>query len=284
MNLIARYVGLSNEFGSLFTDLLIEGRDIDLDLIRISHDHFDYMVKRSNTIITLIETGDLWDAEILTRPLMECTVKLCFICYASKDERPQLLKEYMNDLPEINQLNQSERAKKSRTIIPARDRGRMVMDGLVLADNEEERLRELWPKNKRRSLVQKWSFTEMVRVLNKRTEPMFKLDLFSAFIHSYGLSSHLIHADESGMGIVADRDSREAEEKEMMNIAHMQNLLDLTLVSSMLVTAGLSTALNIKVKETSELTQKFQHVTAYKEPVAEKLAEKWADMYSKLNA
>lgn len=283
MDIIERYMALANEFGSLMTDILIEGRDVDPDLVDMSWKHFDYSVKRSNSIVILIQNNAFWDAEILARPLIECTVRLCFVCYSPREERRTLVKEYNESLYEINKLEQSEKAKKSLTIAPARDRGRVLLEGLILSSEEEDRIRASWPKSRRQALKQKWSFSEMVRQLDKWTKPFFKADLFSAFIHSYGISSHLIHADESGIGVINDRERRADQERHMMDTAHMHNLLDLVLVSSMLMTAGLSIALNIRVEEAAKLASDFDDIHSYKEPVVEHLVEKWRHMYKNID-
>lgn len=158
------------------------------------------------------------------------------------------------------------------------------MEGLILTSDEEETLRSRWSKARRQALKQKWSFSEMVRQLDKWTKPLFKVDLFSASIHSYGISSHLIHADESGIGLTNDRKRREDEERRLMEETHAHNLMDLVLVSSMLMTAGLATALRIRVDETSKLIAEFNGIHSYKEPVVESLVEKWEHMYQKLNS
>lgn len=284
MDLISRYVALASEFGSLMTDILIEGRNINPELVSMSWKNFDYSVKRSNSIILLIQGGALWDAEILARPLIECTVRICFVCYSPEEERSALIKEYNEYLYEINRLEQSERAKKSSTIAHAADKGKILLEGLILTSEEEENLRSRWPKVRRQALKQKWSFSEMVRQLDKWTKPLFKADLFSAFVHSYGISSHLIHADESGIGVVNDRERREDQERHLMEEAHTHNLMDLVLVSSMLMTAGLATALNVRVEETAKLVAKFNGIHSYKEPVVESLVEKWKHMYQKLDS
>ncbi len=283
MELLGRYAALANEFGSLITDLLIEHHESEPELVSMHWKHFDFAVHRSNAIYTLIESGCYWDAEILARPLLECTVRICFVCYSPKDIRKELIKEYFEDLYEINRLEQSEKAKKSRTIIPAEDRGKILLDGMVLPEEEEDLIRKKWTKKERRTLKQKWSFSEMIRVLDGWTKPYFDKNLFSSFVHSYGISSHLIHADESGIGVIIDRDQREEEEKKLMDQAHIHNLLDLTLVSSMLMATGLSISFNSKVKEVHSLVNEFNSMHAYTEPVVDKLVDKWKDMYKKLH-
>lgn len=284
MELLGRYVALANEFGSLMTDILIEHHESEPELVSMHWKHFDFAVQRSNAIYTLIESGCYWDAEIIARPLLECTVRMCFVCYSPQDIRKELIKEYFEDLYEINRLEQSEKAKKSRTIVPAEDRGKILLDGMVLPEDEEDVIRKKWTKKERRSLKQKWSFSEMIRVLDGWTKPHFDKNLFSAFVHSYGISSHLIHADESGIGVIIDRQQREEKEKELMNQAHIHNLLDLTLVSSMLMATGLSIALNSKVKEVHALVNEFNSIHAHKDPVVDKLVDKWKGMYKKLHS
>ena len=130
MDLITRYIALANEFGSLYIDLLIEGEDIESDIIRICNDLNGYSTDRSNSMLTLIRAGQYWDAEIIARPLIECTVRSCFICYSPKDVRASLAREYLLLLPEINRLNQSERAKKVRPVMRNGDKGNIDIPSL----------------------------------------------------------------------------------------------------------------------------------------------------------
>ncbi len=283
MNLLERYAALSNEFGSLMTDLCIEHHENEPELISMHWKHSDFAVHRSNAMFTLIQSGCYWDAEIIARPLLECTVRMCFVCYAPVETRKELIREYFEDLYQINRLEQSEKAKKSRTIIAAQERSKILLDGMVLTEAEEEEIRKKWTKKERRALKQKWSFSEMIRDLDNRVKPLFDQDLFCAFTHSYGISSHLIHADESGIGVILDREQREDREKELMNQSHIHNLLDLTLVSSMLMAMGLSIALKSRMEEVHDLVNKFNEIHAYKEPVVDELVDKWADFYKRID-
>ena len=160
------------------------------------------------------------------RALIECTVRMCYVCYAPRDAIPNLIKEYARSLYEVSRLEQSERAKKSQTLAHATKRGGALYNNpIILSSDAEECLRSRWPKSKRQVLKQKWSFSEMIKQLDKWVKPHFRTDIVSSFIHSYGISNHLIHAGESGMGVVANRKAKPQDEQSMMGTAHLHKLL-----------------------------------------------------------
>lgn len=279
-----RYVALGNEFGSLMTDLIYESHPTLPELSRFASSHFDYCIDRSNAIYLLLHQRAYWDAEIVMRPLIECTVRMCYVCYAPSDAIPNLIEEYARSLYEVNRIEQSERAKKSRTQTHATERGGVPYDSpIILSSDAEEYLRSRWPKSKRQALKQKWSFSEMIKQLDQWTKPHFRTDIFSSFIHSYGISSHLIHADESGMGVVANRKAKPDDEQSMMETAHLHKLLDLTLSSSMLTTIGLAVATNNRVEEAAELVNNYEGLQAYEDPAVVALMKKWALKRQELN-
>lgn len=266
------------------TDLIYESHPTVPELSRFASSHFDYCIDRSNAIYLLLHQRAYWDAEIVMRPLIECTVRMCYVCYAPSDAIPNLIEEYARSLYEVNRLEQSERAKKSQTQAHAAKRGGVPYDNpIILSSDAEEYLRSRWPKAKRQALKQKWSFSEMIKQLDQWTKPRFRTDIFSSFIHSYGISSHLIHADESGMGVVANRKAKPEDEQNMMEIAHLHKLLDLTLSSSMLTTIGLAVATNNRVEEAAELVNNYESLQAYEDPAVVALMEKWALKREELN-
>jgi len=285
LEIISRYVALGNEFGSLMTDLIYESHLTSPELSRFASSHFDYCIDRSNAIYLLLRQHAYWDAEIVMRPLIECTVRMCYVCYAPSDAIPNLIEEYARSLYEVNRLEQSERAKKSQTLAYATRRGGGRYDNpIILPSDAEEYLRSRWPKSKRQALKQKWSFSEMIKQLDQWVKPHFKIDIFSNFIHSYGISSHLIHADESGMGVVSNRKAKPENEQSMMETTHLNKLLDLALTSSMLTTIGMAVVTNNRVEEAVELVNKYVSLQSREDPAVVALMEKWALKGEELNS
>lgn len=279
MNSIDQYIALSNEFGSLFADLLLEGRKECPELVSVASDIFDYYVQRSNSLICLVENGAYWDAHILIRPILESAIKLCFICYSEEQQQSIRLEEYFHHLPNINKLQQSEHAKKVLNVSPKNDRHAIKMKAVVLSFYEEEILRRKYTKKYRKQIKQKWSFSEMIKSIDGSAKESNLNNTFLALSQSYGISSHLIHADETGIGLIKDRNRREIDEKKLMDKEHAYWLLSIIVMVSMMCTVGLSKSLKIREHEAMELWDKFKDVDSERESISSELLEKWKGFY-----
>jgi hypothetical protein len=170
----------------------------------------------------LIQYGYLWDAEIMMRPIMEATLRVAFLSFASDEEQVIRCREFWDELPDIERLKQSQRARISVQRMPEGPNSYDFIRNLILSPEEEETLRKEWPGKRRKALEQKWSFSEIMRSLEV-SQP--GLSIAQAATHNYGLSSHLIHADFTGVSIPIDRDNREPDERRKLIRAHSARLL-----------------------------------------------------------
>jgi hypothetical protein len=80
-------------------------------------------------------------------------------------------------------------------------------------------------KPKRTALTQKWSFSEMARVLRGFHRQEIDLRLFGSFLHTYAVSSHLIHADQTAMNLIWERRERPNQERDALVAAHAARLI-----------------------------------------------------------
>ncbi|MBT2342139.1 hypothetical protein J7E36_23735 [Pseudomonas fluorescens] len=126
-------------------------------------------------------------------------------------------------LNEIEDLQRSERAKPFAAGSDNQDT-QMLIGGVILDPDHEAELRAKWPKSKRNSLKQKWSFSEMARVLCDFHKNGLDLRGYKSFLHGYGMSSHLIHADQTAMDLIRDRSTREPQERALLERAHFAGL------------------------------------------------------------
>lgn len=127
-------------------------------------------------------------------------------------------------MAEINQLKQSEQAKKNLHHLGQHETNYLAYTPLVLSEEKENEIRAKWTKAERQKIEQKWSFTEMVNTLakNYRGQPM---EIFVTLLHSYRMSSHVTHGDETGILIIRERDGRPLLEREQANFAHYLRIL-----------------------------------------------------------
>ena len=76
----------------------------------------EFIITRLSTVTDLAIQGNNWDAEIVYRSALECLIKLTFITSAFGEEREKRLKEFWEDLRDVNLIKQSEQAKKNLSI------------------------------------------------------------------------------------------------------------------------------------------------------------------------
>ncbi|GGA19315.1 DUF5677 domain-containing protein [Dyella nitratireducens] len=171
----------------------------------------------------LLQEWKLWDCDILMRSALECATRFLFVAVANNPERSQRIEEYTTSLNEIEDILRSEKAKTA-AVNADDDHDAMLLGGAALSPDKEAELRSKWPQSKRKALKQKWSFSEIVRVLERVNYPTLNLTKYGSLLHSYGLSSHLIHADQTAMNLMRDRATRTAEERRLLEQAHFARL------------------------------------------------------------
>jgi hypothetical protein len=238
---------------------LEENRDTDPGLVNFVHAQSYFIGDRSQSLVILIQNGRLWDAEIIMRTIMEATIHILFVCYTHEDERGQKIREFWSDLAEINDLKRSEKAKIILQRIGSNRSTEMGIKPLVLTEDEEKALRDKWPKKRRQSLEQKWSFTEIVFFLESNMHESRGGELIRSTLHNYALSSHLIHADETALSLLWDRNHRAPEEQEKLISAHASRLLSDSLTFMFVVW---SAVLDVFRLEKSQLNSIFGEAKA----------------------
>ena len=182
-----------------------------------------YYSERCQSINLLLQEWKLWDCDIIMRAALECATRFLFVSIAPLEERGSRIDEYSVLLNEIEDLQRSERAKPFATESNNQDT-QMLIGGVILVPDQEAELREKWPKSKRNALKQKWSFTEMARVLCEFHDDGLDLRGYKSFLHGYGISSHFIHADQTAMDLIWDRATREPQERALLERAHFARL------------------------------------------------------------
>jgi hypothetical protein len=202
--------------------------------------------ERIDSMLVLADYGRLWDVEILERSLQEATIKMLFICLTDSVERQRRIKEYSQDLYEIDLLKRSNRARDMLSIVDHDEVLRSPLEPLILDSSEEKRLTEKWPQRRRKALEQKWSFSEMLKDLDSFFAQRADAPFMKVALHNYGISSHLIHADDTALGLVMDRLSREPREQEAMVVAHLLRMLGDTFWFTAMSCIAVKHALGVK--------------------------------------
>jgi len=181
---------------------------------------FAYMSERSQAISFLVSAGYVWDAEIIVRSFYEAHAKIWFICLSPESERRALVDEFWETTGALHNRRRSAQAGESAEVF--RRHGAHA-DEVVMASLARDDLfpPDILNKQGRRTVEQKWSFTEIVRHLRQNAPAEFDLSDLGGLLHMYGQASHLIHADESALDLMLDRQLRDRSELRTLAEAHV---------------------------------------------------------------
>lgn len=200
-----------------------ESKPTEARYSRFATGQMHYYGERCQSLNLLLQDWKLWDSDILMRSATECATRFIFVSISEPTERANRIEEYEVALNEIDDLQWSEKAKPAVAASTDSDTT-MLLGGVVLSPEREAELRARWPKAKRAQLKQKWSFSEMVRQLSEFHDDGIDLRHYKSLLHGYGLSSHLIHADQTAINMFWDRQEREPHVRKMQEQAHFARL------------------------------------------------------------
>lgn len=216
-----------------------------------------YVSERCQAFSMLMQYGYLWDADIVMRCIVEASIRIGYLSFASEAERKIRASEYWDYLAEINQIKLSNRASLAvqTTGEESLKRG---LEPLILSPTEDAKLREKWSSKKRQDIEQKWSFTRIINSLENHMIETTGTSAMKSALWTYGLSSHLIHADETAMKITGDRLQRPEPEQKKQIIAHAARLFSDEISNMVFVAFALTYALETPQTELKSLVKKIE--------------------------
>lgn len=221
--LLSSSVNLYSQIRNLFQGSIEACREIEPEFASFAGVQMSYYSSRCQSMNILLQEWKLWDCDILMRSALECATRFLFVCIAPSPERKSRIEEYSVHLNEVEDIQRSERARiAAKNTLDSE--AAMLFGGAVLDDEDEVALRARWPKPRRKLLKQKWSFSEIVHSLEKFKQDGLDLTNYGSLLHSYGLSSHLIHADQTAMDLMYDRATRTADVRALQERAHFARL------------------------------------------------------------
>ncbi|MGV3589246.1 MAG: DUF5677 domain-containing protein [Adhaeribacter sp.] len=192
--------------------------------IRNVYPIIEFIIERLESVVHLTTVERIWDAEIVLRSALETFIKFLFIASTDKKEQEQRLKEFWEDLAEVNSIKQSEQAKKNLQHLGQNEIHMLAYSPVVLSEEDEKLLRDKWNKRNRQQLEQKWSFSSIIASLSQSNKGK-PFDMLPTLAHSYRMSSHVTHGDETGILIISERNSRTQEKQNIANFAHYLRLI-----------------------------------------------------------
>ena len=212
------FISASNEIDNGMRSLLSGENDEFSHFARNMH---AFIHERIDALFILIQTGCLWDADMILRSVAEASIKLIFVSIQLADERNNKALEFWVDIAEINQIKQAKQAEAVVENLKDTDFNPLHIEPITMSKNDLDRLTKKWPRNKRQRILQSWSYNEMVKQIAAKTDNK----TIESLARNFTQSSHLIHADETALGVINDRKNRTPEEKNALIILHERRLL-----------------------------------------------------------
>lgn len=194
----------------------------------------------SESALLLVSNVRLWDAEMLIRSVLEGTYKLAFLCVGDSKERSVKLEEYWETMPEMALIKRHKRAQEllAKVDNPQADIWRPIRD-LLLKPDEFADLECQYPSRVRQKLEQRWSFSEIAKVLSAPEFSSCGSDALVIMMLGYGMAGHLLHQDADAIGLIWDRNHRDPERLRAIELAHgareLSDLVSLAMLRTFMV-------------------------------------------------
>ncbi len=179
----------------------------------------------SESVFLLISNVKLWDSDILIRAVIEGTFKYLFLCVGNENEREIKLREYWDDLPEINRIKRHLRIQEFLAKVDGSgensgaDEWKPLRDMLLNLDELND-LQSRYPRKSRQQIEQKWAFNEIAQTIAKPEIDPGGYQAMKSMNFSYGMASHMVHQDADAISIIWDRNRREPERLASIELAH----------------------------------------------------------------
>ena len=169
--------------------------------------------------LILIQSGKAWDADLISRSVMEGSVKLTYMLYGSTAEIELKTEEYWHTLPLFSVIRHGEHARMFLDAIPNADAPEwQPFNELLVKPEVVASIRARYSKKARQALEERWSFAGICRFFATTNEP--GLRHLAHLAHGYSMSSHLIHKDADSIGMIWERATRDEARRRAVTLGH----------------------------------------------------------------
>lgn len=193
--------------------------------------------RATESSLLLCAYGQLWDAEILARSVLEGSLKFAYMLQ-SPETFEQRHDEYASHLFSIAVMKDHRKSEELLASVddPQDPQWRPIRERLLSIEELGE-LGSTYDRVHRRELESRWGFTGLVGELSRSGDPLFRN--LGGLAHTYSMASHILHTDMVGASIPMDRDLRSDDRRETIHLAHEGRLISDVLVFLYLrLTAG----------------------------------------------
>jgi len=180
--------------------------------------------RSSESVLLLCAYGQLWDADVVGRSVVEGSLKLVYLLQ-SQETFQQRHQEYAVDLFDIASLKDHRKGLDLLAVVKdSASREWLPIQEMLLSDEEAAVIQLKFPQPQRRALETKWGFAGLIGQLSQSSDPDFAH--VAALCHGYSMSSHTLHADVIGVSVVMERERRSQERKELVHLSHLRRLIN----------------------------------------------------------
>jgi hypothetical protein len=179
--------------------------------------------RSSESALLLCAYGQLWDAEVLVRSVLEGTLKFAYLLQSPSTFKDRH-RQFARDLFDIALLKDHQKAADMLDSVrePGAPQLKPIRD-LLLSAEERTEFSARYDKPSRSKLERRWGFTGLLRELVRSGDPLFEGAMATA--HAYSMASHVQHVDAIGASIPLERDARTDERRETIHLAHETRLI-----------------------------------------------------------
>lgn len=191
---------------NLFGSIDVERRTLLNETVRVlAH----YQSERTAAAYILIINGMVWDAEIITRSVYETSAKIMLIGAHNDEARDDLVSEYWEILQAIYDRKAATKAEQvervGRQLVKNDDDTRIFRH---LRNPEFFNIAAKGNKRFRDEVERRWSFSEIVKELTRKSDKHIQIFGLESLNHMYGMASHLAHASPKAIDLMDDRATR----------------------------------------------------------------------------
>lgn len=239
-------------------------RDLFSETLRVLS---SYAADRCLGVYCLLRNGLVWDAEIVLRSFYETVAKSLFLSSAPKAARESLLNEFWEILPAVYDAKGARKAEIVEKLARRFGESGDVHVFSGLRDPESFTVEPIGNKKYRNELEQRWSFSNIISVLNNGAGGHSRIAHAEAMSHNYGMASHLAHASPVAFDLMQDRMLR-GDDLGPLERGHIARMLsDMVMLTafmlheiqvSLLGDMPMAYALSSAFQDMAEVSQPFQ--------------------------
>jgi hypothetical protein len=179
--------------------------------------------RTSESVLLLCAYGQLWDAEVLARSVFEGSLKLAYLLQDRKTFKERH-EQYAEDLFQIGRLRDHQKAADLLGAVPDPQKAQWKpIRDMLLPNDEHASISTRFNAGRRRELDMIWGAAGLMRSLTHSGDKQFTG--FTGLAHGYAIASHIQHADFIGTSLPMDRDTRSADRRDSIHLAHLARLI-----------------------------------------------------------